>query len=104
PMDPAHAVRRLAELGAWGGTFHDNDGFAFDAHDPERDDALSSFRKALDETGLVVPMVTTNLFSPPVFKDGGFTSNDRRVRRFAMRKAMRQLELGAELGAKTFVI
>ncbi|MEX0428704.1 xylose isomerase [Nocardioides sp. DS6] len=104
PMDPAHAVHKLAELGAWGVTFHDNDIFAFDADDTARDQALDSFRKALEETGLVVPMVTTNLFGHPVFKDGGFTSNDRSVRRFALAKVARNLDLAAELGAKTFVM
>ncbi|MEI7056990.1 xylose isomerase [Nocardioides sp. CCNWLW239] len=104
PMDPAHAVHKLAELGAWGVTFHDNDVFAFDATDAERDAALTSFRKALAETGLVTPMVTTNLFSHPVFKDGAFTSNDRSVRRFALAKAARNIDLAAELGAETFVM
>jgi len=104
PMDPAHAVHRLADLGAWGVTFHDNDVFAFDADDHTRDLALGSLRKALEETGLVVPMVTTNLFGHPVFKDGGFTSNDRRVRRFALAKVARNLDLAAEMGASTFVM
>jgi xylose isomerase len=104
PMDPAHAVGRLAELGAWGVSFHDNDVFAFDADEQARDSALASFRKALDDTGLVVPMVTTNLFSHPIFKDGAFTSNDRRVRRFALAKAARNIDLAAELGASTFVM
>ncbi|MGH3352852.1 MAG: xylose isomerase [Nocardioides sp.] len=104
PMDPAHAVHKLAELGAWGVTFHDNDVFAFDATEAERDTALTRFRKALDETGLVTPMVTTNLFGHPVFKDGAFTSNDRSVRRFALAKAARNIDLAAELGAETFVM
>jgi len=103
-MEPAYAVQRLAELGAWGVTFHDNDVFDFDADDHARDAALGSFRKALEETGLVVPMVTTNLFSHPVFKDGGFTSNDRDVRRFALAKVARNIDLAAELGAQTFVM
>ncbi|TQL68271.1 xylose isomerase [Nocardioides albertanoniae] len=104
PMDPAYAVRRLADLGAWGVTFHDNDVFAFDATDAERDAALTSFRKALAETGLCTPMVTTNLFGHPVFKDGAFTSNDRSVRRFALAKAARNIDLAAEMGAETFVM
>ena len=70
----------------------------------ERDRLIDRFRAALDETGLIVPMVTTNLFTHPVFKDGGFTSNDRAVRRFALRKVLRNLDLAAELGAKTFVM
>jgi xylose isomerase len=76
--------------------------FGSDAH--TRDGIVANFKKALDETGLIVPMVTTNLFTHPVFKDGGFTSNDRTVRRYALRKVMRQMDLGAELGAKTLVL
>ncbi|QTX05973.1 xylose isomerase [Agromyces archimandritae] len=104
PLDVVHAVEKLAELGAWGLTFHDDDLFAFGSTDAERQKQIDRLKGALDATGLVVPMVTTNLFSAPVFKDGGFTSNDRGVRRFALRKALRQLDLGAELGAKTFVM
>lgn len=104
PLDVVEAVTRLAELGAYGLTFHDDDLFAFEATDTDRQRQIDRLKQALADTGLIVPMVTTNLFSAPVFKDGGFTSNDRGVRRFAMRKAMRQLELGVELGAKTFVM
>ena len=103
-LDTVHAVEKLAELGAYGLTFHDDDLFAFASTDAERQREIDRLKQALADTGLIVPMVTTNLFSAPVFKDGGFTSNDRDVRRFAMRKAMRQLELGVELGAKTFVM
>src|ERR1700727_2546027 len=104
PLDVVEAVTRLNELGAYGLTFHDDDLFAFGSTDAERQKQIDRLKGALKDTGLIVPMVTTNLFSAPVFKDGGFTSNDRAVRRFAMRKAMRQLELGVELGAKTFVM
>jgi xylose isomerase len=104
PLDVVEAVTRLAELGAYGLTFHDDDLFAFGSSDADRQKQIDRLKQALSDTGLIVPMVTTNLFSAPVFKDGGFTSNDRGVRRFAMRKAMRQLELGVELGAKTFVM
>ena len=103
PMDPAYAVHHLAELGAYGISFHDNDVFAFDAGDGEKEAALTSLRRALDETGLGVPMVTTNLFSHPVFRDGGFTNNDRDVRRFALRKAADNIDLAVSLGAKVFV-
>ena len=102
-LDPAEAVHKLSELGAYGITFHDNDVFPFGASASERDTALKPFKAALEETGIVVPMVTTNLFSHPVFRDGGFTNNDRDVRRFAIRKAADQLDLAAELGAQTFV-
>ena len=104
PLDVVEAVTRLSELGAYGLTFHDDDLFAFGSNDAERQKQIDRLKQALSDTGLIIPMVTTNLFSAPVFKDGGFTSNDRGVRRFAMRKAMRQLELGVELGAKTFVM
>ena len=96
--------RRLAELGAYGLTFHDDDLFAFGSSDTERRRMIDRLTSALRATGLVVPMVTTNLFTQPVFKDGGFTSNDRAVRRFALRKVLRNLDLAAELGAQTFVM
>jgi xylose isomerase len=102
-MDPAYAVHRLAELGAYGISFHDNDVFAFDADAAAKETALDSLGRALDETGLGVPMVTTNLFSHPVFRDGGFTNNDRDVRRFALRKAADNIDLAVSLGAKVFV-
>ncbi|HEY2505868.1 MAG TPA: xylose isomerase [Streptosporangiaceae bacterium] len=103
PMPADRAVRKLAELGAYGVNFHDNDVFAFGAGDAERDEKIAAFRKALEETGLVVTTATTNLFAHPIFKDGGFTSNDRDVRRFALAKVMRNLDLAAELGAKIYV-
>lgn len=103
-LDPVEAVHRLAELGAYGITLHDDDLIPFGADAATRDRHVARFRKALDETGLVVPMVTTNLFTHPVFKDGGFTSNDRDVRRYALRKVLRNVDLAAELGARTFVM
>ena len=104
PMDIVHVVEKLKEVGAYGLTFHDDDLFAFGSSDADRQKQIDRLKGALADTGLIIPMVTTNLFSQPVFKDGGFTSNDRGVRRFALRKALRQLDLGAELGAKTFVM
>jgi len=104
PLDVVEAVHRLSELGAYGLTFHDDDLFPFGSSDADRQKQIDRLKQALADTGLIVPMVTTNLFSAPVFKDGGFTSNDRGVRRFALRKVIRQLELGVELGAKTFVM
>jgi xylose isomerase len=104
PMDIVHVVTKLKEVGAYGLTFHDDDLFAFGSSDADRQKQIDRLKGALADTGLIIPMVTTNLFSQPVFKDGGFTSNDRNVRRFALRKALRQLDLGAELGAKTFVM
>jgi xylose isomerase len=103
-LDPVETVHRLAELGAYGVTLHDDDLVPFGSDAATRDARIARFRKALDETGLVVPMVTTNLFNHPVFKDGGFTSNDRDVRRYALRKVLRNVDLAVELGAKTFVM
>ncbi|MFE7094679.1 xylose isomerase, partial [Streptomyces erythrochromogenes] len=102
-LDPVEAVERLAALGAYGVTFHDDDLIPFGAGDGEREAVVKRFRGALDATGLKVPMATTNLFTHPVFKDGGFTSNDRDVRRFALRKTLRNIDLAAELGATTYV-
>ncbi|GAA2351047.1 xylose isomerase [Saccharopolyspora halophila] len=103
PLDPVEAVKRLSDLGAWGVTFHDDDLIPFGSSATERESIVSRFRGALDETGMTVPMVTTNLFAHPVFKDGAMTANDRDVRRFALRKVLRNVELAADLGAKTFV-
>jgi xylose isomerase len=103
PIDPVETVHRLADMGAYGVTFHDDDLIPFGSEDTARDEHIKRFRAALDETGLVVPMVTTNLFTHPIFKDGGFTSNDRAIRRYALRKVMRNIDLAAELGASTYV-
>lgn len=103
-LDPGEYAGKLAELGAWGVTFHDDDVVPFGSDDATRERILTDFKKATDTAGLVVEMVTTNLFSHPVFKDGGYTSNDRAVRRFALRKVLRNVDLAAELGATTFVM
>jgi len=97
------ALHKLAELGAYGLTFHDDDLIPPDSSSSDRQRIIDEFRAALEETGMVVPMVTTNLFYDPVFKDGGFTSNDRSVRRYALRKVMRNLDVAAELGAQIYV-
>ena len=103
PLDPVESVHRLAELGAYGVTFHDDDLIAFGADSDERAKQIQRFKEALDATGMKVPMATTNTFTHPVFKDGAFTSNDRDIRRYAVRKIMRNLDLAAELGAETYV-
>ncbi len=103
PMPADRAVRKLAELGAYGVNFHDNDVFDFDATDADREKRIAEFRQALADTGLVVTTATTNLFSHPIFKEGAFTANDREVRRFALAKVMRNLDLAAELGASIYV-
>jgi xylose isomerase len=100
-MDPVHAVEKLAELGAAAVTFHDDDVVPDDS---TRGQVLERFTKALADTGLAVEMMTTNLFSHPVFKDGGLTANDRQVRRYALAKVLRNVDLAAELGATTYVL
>ena len=103
PLDPVKSVQKLAELGAYGVNFHDNDLVPFDASPAERDRIVRDFKAALDATGMVVPMATTNLFGHPIFRDGAFTSSDAAVRAFAVHKTMRAIDLGVELGATTYV-
>jgi xylose isomerase len=100
---PAELVYLLGEVGAYGVNFHDNDLIPIDATPAEADAIKKAFRKALADTGLVVPMATTNLFSDPIFKDGAFTSNDSKVRAYAIQKTMNAIDLGVEFGAKTYV-
>ena len=100
-LDPVDGVHKLAELGAAAVTFHDDDVVPDDA---TRAQTLDRFRKALADTGMGVEMVTTNLFSHPVFRDGGLTANDRDVRRYAIAKVLRNIDLAAELGARTYVL
>jgi xylose isomerase len=102
-LSPADLVYLLGEVGAYGVNFHDNDLVPIDATSAERDAILKAFRKALDDTGLKVPMATTNLFAHPVFKDGAFTANDPKVRAYALQKTMRAMDLGAEFGAEIYV-
>jgi xylose isomerase len=104
PVDPIDTVKLLGQLGAWGVSLHDNDLVPFDASPAERDRIVARFSAAVADAGMCVPMATTNLFTHPVFKDGAFTSNDRDVRRFALQKTMRAIDLGVELGATTFVL
>ncbi len=103
PVSAVDIVHMLAEVGAYGVNFHDNDLVPIDATPAERDKIVVDFKKALDETGIVVPMATTNLFSDPVFRDGAFTSNDPEVRAYALQKTMNAIDLGAEFGAKVYV-
>ena len=102
-LNPPDTVRKLAELGAYGVCFHDDDLLPPEADDSERERIKADFRRALDETGMKVSMATTNLFTHPVFKDGAFTANDREVRRYALQKTMRAIDVGAELGAPVYV-
>ncbi len=103
PLSPVELVHLLAEAGAWGVNLHDNDLVPIDATPDERDQIVRDFKLALAETGLVVPMATTNLFSDPAFKDGAFTANDPGVRAYALQKTMQAIDLGVELGATTYV-
>ena len=100
---PVELVHLLSEVGAWGVNLHDNDLVPIDATTAERDRIVRDFKAALSETGMVVPMATTNLFGDPIFKDGAFTSNDVKVRAYAMQKTMKAIDLGVELGAKVYV-
>ena len=102
-LDPVEIVQKLAPLGAWGVNLHDNDLIPIDATPSERARIVTSFKRALKETGLCVPMATTNLFTDPVFRDGAFTSPDAAVRAYALQKTMSAMDLGVELGASTYV-
>lgn len=102
-MSPVELVHLLAEVGAYGVNFHDNDLVPIDATPTERNQIVKDFQQALTETGLVVPMATTNLFTDPAFKDGAFTSNDPQVRAYALHKTLHAIDLGVELGAKVYV-
>lgn len=103
-LAPWDYATKLKELGAWGITFHDDDVVPFGSNDSEREKILERFKRTCDEIDLVIEMVTTNTFTQPIFKDGAFTSNDRGVRRYALRKILRNVDLAAQLGAKTFVM
>jgi xylose isomerase len=103
PLSPVETVHLLAEVGAWGVNFHDNDLVPASAGPAERAQIIRNFKAALAETGLVVPMATTNLFSEPAFRDGAFTSNDPEIRAYALQKTMRAIDLGVELGAGIYV-
>lgn len=102
-LSPGEIVQLLAEVGAWGVNLHDNDLAPIDASSRERARIVADFRRALDDSGLVVPMATTNLFTDPAFRDGAFTSNDARVRAYALQKTMQAIDLGVELGAGVYV-
>ena len=102
-LSPVEIVHLLAEAGVYGVNFHDNDLVPIDATPAERDRIVADFKQALEQTGLVVPMATTNLFFDPAFKDGAFTSNDPKVRAYALHKTLRAIDLGVEVGAKIYV-
>jgi xylose isomerase len=104
PLDPIEAVRRLSDLGAYGVNFHDSDLVPEGSSPATREAIVKQFRRALDATGMKVPMATTNLFSLPVFKDGAFTANDPSVRRYAIAKTLDAIDLGVELGATVYVM
>ena len=104
PVDPVDTVHHLAELGAYGVNFHDNDLVPYGSSKTERDAIVKRFVAALQETGLKAPMATTNLFHRPIFKEGAFTANDPAVRRFAVAKTLDAIDLGVEVGATTFVM
>ena len=103
-LPPNDAVAMLGEVGAWGVNLHDNDLVPIDATGAERDKIVREFQAACKTNGIVVPMATVNLFYDPVFRDGAFTANDPRVRAYALQKTLRAMDLGAELGARIFVL
>ena len=103
PLDPVRSLEQLSALGAYGINFHDDDLVPFGSNDSDRRNVIERFKQALADTNMVVTTATTNLFTHPVFKDGGFTSNDRAVRRYALAKVLRNIDLAAELGAKVYV-
>lgn len=103
-FEPWEYADKLAELGAWGITFHDNDVYDFDADEATAKARVGQLKDAADKAGLVIEMVTTNTFSHPMFKDGGLTSNDRSVRRFGLKKILNAVDIAAEVGATTFVM
>ena len=104
PISPVEIAAMLGEIGAWGVNLHDNDLVPIDAAPSEREEIVRDFKRACKEAGIVVPMATVSLFFHPVFRDGAFTANDPEVRAYALQKTMRAMDLGAELGAKTFVL
>src|SRR6202522_2577553 len=104
PISPVEIVSVLAEVGAWGVNLHDNDLVPIDAAPAERDGIVRSFKKACEANGIIVPMATVSLFFHPVFRDGAFTANDPEVRAYALHKTMRAMDIGAELGARIFVL
>src|SRR5215467_10438739 len=104
PLPPVDAVAMLREVGAWGVNLHDNDLVPIDASPAERDRIVREFRQACETHRIVVPMATVSLFFDPVFRDGAFTANDPAVRAYALQKTMRAMDIGAELGAKIFVL
>lgn len=103
PLDPVRTVQELASRGAYGVTFHDDDLIPFGSNEADREAHIARFKKALSDTGMKIPMATTNLFTHPIFKDGALTSNDRDIRRFALKKVMRNIDLAVELGAEIYV-
>jgi xylose isomerase len=102
-LSPNYIVEKLGEIGAYGVNLHDNDLIPRDASTGDRDRIVREFKAALAQSGVRVPMATTNLFGDPVFRDGAFTSNDRQVRTYALQKTMQSIDLGVELGAATYV-
>jgi len=103
-LDPFDSIRKLVDLGAWGFTFHDNDVIPFDATEDQREQLIGKLESTISETGITCEMVTTDTFAEPIFKDGAFTSNDRDVRRYGLRKVLRNVDLAGRLGASTFVM
>ena len=103
PVTPVERVHKLGALGAYGVNLHDNDLVPFGSSASEQDRIVREFKQALSDSGVVCAMATTNLFTHAVFKDGAFTSNDPKIRAFALQKVMHSIDMGVELGAPIYV-
>jgi len=103
-LSPVQIVEMVAEVGAYGVNFHDNDLVPIDATVAEQEQIVSEFKKACADNNIKVPMATVNLFYEPIFRDGAFTANDARVRAYAIQKTMRAMDFGKEFDAETFVL
>ncbi len=104
PISSVEIVQLLADVGAYGVNYHDDDLIPIGTPPAERDQIVRDFKKALSDTGVKMPMATANLFSHPIFRDGAFTSNNPKVRAYALQKTLECIDLGYELGAQVYVM
>ncbi|HEB29726.1 MAG TPA: hypothetical protein ENI15_02485 [Spirochaetes bacterium] len=89
---------------------HDDDLVPWDPYNEDDDSQtgsetykiLKTIKEKLDKAGLIFKMVTCGLHGNPVFRNGGITNPDPRVRLLAAKKAMRALRIGNFLGAEYF--
>jgi xylose isomerase len=91
-------------------SFHDDDLVPWDPAHPEDDldrksetsRKLRAIKKALDAAGLTVNTATCSLHGHPMFRAGGLTNPDRKIREIARRKVERTLRIGHLFGAKHY--